>query len=416
MQEHHSALGNKAFGDGAFSLTTVKYRSHIDALKAVEFAFRDAGGVSLLIGPGGSGRTTILREFALHLANEAEAIFVDGSHLKPHQLLAKILTQLGGDVRAGSDEQMLREASRIAMEQTRLRPPPVVIIDNVDRMYPSSLGTLNALAGVETDARFALRFILSGHETLQNLVNSDRMTNLAQRYPGAYKLGPLSAKETMIYLHARMQAAGSERADTVFPFDVCDRLREQSGGWPGQLNRFALDAIKRSSGFPLSVVDTYPPRQKQRPVADLPVLSQNDTNSRLPPRLLVSRDGKTVQDYAFKEKKVLLGRSDFVDVIINDDFVSKVHAVFLLYSDALVLLDLNSANGTTVNSETVRKTILKSGDIISLGNHRIKVENAPPVSEEMEELLKSPDTLKMKNLVDLRRLRAQRQTRLVSKS
>jgi len=111
----------------------------------------------------------------------------------------------------------------------------------------------------------------------------------------------------------------------------------------------------------------------------------------------------------------LLGRSDFADVVINDDFVSKIHAAFLLYSDALVLLDLNSANGTTVNSHTVKKTILKSGDIISLGNHRIKIENAPPVSAEMETLLKSPDTLKMKNLVDLRRLQAQRQTRLVGK-
>ena len=110
---------------------------------------------------------------------------------------------------------------------------------------------------------------------------------------------------------------------------------------------------------------------------------------------------------------MLLGRSDFVDVIVDDDFVSKVHAVFLLYADALVLLDLNSANGTTVNSESIKKTILKSDDIISLGNHRIKVENAPPVSAEIEELLKSPDTLKMKNLVDLRRQRAKRRTKAV---
>jgi pSer/pThr/pTyr-binding forkhead associated (FHA) protein len=80
----------------------------------------------------------------------------------------------------------------------------------------------------------------------------------------------------------------------------------------------------------------------------------------------------------------------------------------LLYSDALVLLDLNSANGTTVNSVKVRKTILRDNDVISLGRHRIKVENAPPISADMEALLKAPDTIKMKNLVDLRRQRARR--------
>jgi type II secretory pathway predicted ATPase ExeA len=418
MQENYSSLANKAFGDDANSLITVKYRSHIDALKAVESSLRDAGGVSLLFGSDGSGKTTILREFALHLANETDVVYIDGSHLKPHQLLAKMLTQLGGDVHAGSDEQMLREVSDVVSEQTRSWQPPVMIIDNVDRMYPSSLRVLNTLAGVEVDTRFALRFLLSGHSALKNLIDSDGMTNMAQRYPASYTLGPLSAKETMIYLHARLQAAGSERADTVFPFDVCDRLREQSAGWPGQLNKFAREAIKRSSGFPLSVVDTYGASEKTREASgtNLPVLEQKESTSRLPPRLVVSKNGAVISEYTFKEKKVLLGRSDFVDVIIDDDFVSKVHAVFLLYSDALVMLDLNSANGTTVNSETVKKTILKSDDIISLGNHRLKVENAPLVSEEMEELLKSPDTLKMKNLVDLRRQRARRRTKVVGRN
>lgn len=415
MQVNHSSLGKQAFGDDAHSLTTVKYRSHIDALKAVESSLHDAGGVSLLFGADGSGKSTILREFAMHLASETDVVFIDGNHVKPHELLSKMLTQLGGDLQSGSADQMLHEVSDIAVEQTRSWQPPVFIIDNVDRMYPSSLRIVNTLAGVEVDTRFAARLILAGHSSLQNLVDSDGMSNISQRYPGTFSLEPLSAKETMIYLHARLQAAGSERSDTIFPFDVCDRLREQSGGWPGQLNRFALEAIKRSSSFPLSVVDTYGANEKTRQATDIPVLSQNETASRLPPRLVLTRDGKSISEYTFKDKKVLLGRSDFVDVVVDDDFVSKVHAVFLLYSDALVLLDLNSSNGTTVNSVLTRKTILKSDDIISLGNHRLKVENAPPVSAEMEQLLKSPDTLKMKNLIDMRRLRAKRRTRAVKK-
>ena len=67
-----------------------------------------------------------------------------------------------------------------------------------------------------------------------------------------------------------------------------------------------------------------------------------------------------------------------------------------------MLLDLNSANGTTVNSATVRSTILQTNDIISLGHHRIKVLNAPAISEDMKKLLSAPDTIRMKNLVDLR--------------
>jgi len=222
----------------------------------------------------------------------------------------------------------------------------------------------------------------------------------------------------MIYLHARLRAAGLEQADTVFPFDVCDRLRDQSGGWPGLLNHFALEAYERATDFPVSVVDTVQdgrPAQEKEKSARIPVLSRDTDQKRSPPRLIVTREGTVTTEYTFSEKKVLIGRSDFADVIINDDFVSKLHIALLLYSDALVLLDLNSANGTTVNSMKVKKTILKDDDIISLGHHRVKIADAPPISEEMAQLLKSPDTIKMKSLVDMRKLHARRQARLVSK-
>lgn len=410
MQANQSALGNKAFGDASDALTTVKYRSHLDALKAVESSLQGDGGISLLFGSDGAGKSTILRKFAMHLSADTDVVFLDGRELDPHQFLSKTLQQLGSQPSSDSVEQMLREIRAIVVEQSQSWQAPVLIVDNVERMHPSTLGVLNTLAGIEVGTSFAMRFIFAGTRSLQNLVDSEGLSNISQRYPGAFHMEPLSAKETMLYLHARLRAAGHDRADTIFPFDVCDRLREQSGGWPGMLNLFALEAIKRSSGFPLSVVDTYGAKQKTREASatNLPVLELEERVNRQPPRLVISKDGQTVSEFIFNGNKVLLGRSDFVDVIVEDDFVSKVHAVFLLYTDALVLLDLNSSNGTTVNSVTTKKTILKSDDVISLGNHRLKVENAPEVSEEMEELLKSPDTLKMKNLVDLRRQRAKR--------
>ena len=365
----------------------------------------------------------------MHLSSDTDVVMLDGRELDPQQFLARMLQQLGCQPTSSSDDELLREVFDIVTEQAHSWRPPVLIVDNVDRMFPSTLGIINTLAAVEVDDRFALKFILAGTRATQNLIESDGMTNVAGREPGSFTMQPLSAKETTIYLHARLKAAGREEADTIFPFDVCDRLREQSGGWPGMLNLFALEAIKRSSGFPISVADTRPAKQGDAPVkqakvparedkaavsaADLPVLGAKDRATRRPPSLTVTKNGKVVTEYTFKGNKVLLGRSDFVDVIVDDDYVSKVHAIFLLYSDALVLLDLNSSNGTTVNSAVTKKTILRSGDILSLGKHRVKVNNAPAVTADMEEMIRSPDTLKMKNLIDLRRQRAARRIKAV---
>ncbi|MEJ2128812.1 MAG: FHA domain-containing protein, partial [Woeseiaceae bacterium] len=84
----------------------------------------------------------------------------------------------------------------------------------------------------------------------------------------------------------------------------------------------------------------------------------------------------------------------------------KLHVMLQQHGDALVLLDLNSTNGTIVNSVETPKKILRNNDIITLGSHRLKVENLPTVGREMAEKIRRADTLTLQNLDDIRRKRA----------
>ena len=77
----------------------------------------------------------------------------------------------------------------------------------------------------------------------------------------------------------------------------------------------------------------------------------------------------------------------------------------MLYSDGIVLLDLNSVNGTTVNSVRVKSTLLLNDDIISLGHHRLKVMNVPAPDQVAAGRATAADTRRMKNLDEMRRKR-----------
>ena len=135
------------------------------------------------------------------------------------------------------------------------------------------------------------------------------------------------------------------------------------------------------------------------------------------PSFVVTRHRNTLGEYTVADKKILIGRSEFADIVIEDRFASKLHAMIMVYSDGLVLIDLNSANGVSVNSQKVKCIVLRDDDIIQIGHHRLKVQDAPPLSDEMREVLESKDTVKMKNIVDVQKLKAaQRKLEAISKA
>lgn len=62
-----------------------------------------------------------------------------------------------------------------------------------------------------------------------------------------------------------------------------------------------------------------------------------------------------------------IGRKSGNDIVINNEHVSRHHAQILMVGGGCEILDLGSTVGTSVNGKRVNRTILKPGDVISLG-------------------------------------------------
>lgn len=379
MATDGSSIARKAFGEGAAKGLIVSYESHEAAHRFISTALGDPNGVALLQGPRGAGKTTIVNEQLPWLQREALVASFDGGRTTTRGLVSGMLSQFGVEIIPEGDEQMLQMLSSYLSDKVRTGPAPVLIVDNADRLGSSTMSLLNWLAALDVKGRFALRIVLTGRERLAEMAANHSMRNLERRHPAVFSMNPLSRREAVIYLRTRVIAAGGEKPEEIFSIDVCEHLHELSRGWPGRLNDFALESLGR--------IDEV-----------------KDTSS--VPRVIITCDGATIAEYSVTKRESIIGRDKMADIVIDDSYVSKLHAMLQLYANGLVLLDLNSTNGTLVNSVESKKAVLRNNDVISLGRHRLKVENVPALSQDMAEKIKRADTLTLKNLEDVRRSRA----------
>jgi len=75
------------------------------------------------------------------------------------------------------------------------------------------------------------------------------------------------------------------------------------------------------------------------------------------------------------EERVTVGRALDNTIRMEDGTVSHHHAMFVLDGDGYKLRDLNSTNGTRVNSMRVTETKLTNGDQVRMGSVEMRYES-----------------------------------------
>lgn len=132
------------------------------------------------------------------------------------------------------------------------------------------------------------------------------------------------------------------------------------------------------------------------------------------PRLIATFNGQVVQDFEFSGTRALIGRSDFCDIHLDEHCVSRQHALLINDEGTLILFDLRSKNRTYVNSVEVATRVLHDSDIVSIGNHRLKVDLPERAGITGEAPSSAGDTARMKSIEDARREKLRRHMQIAA--
>jgi FtsZ-binding cell division protein ZapB len=106
---------------------------------------------------------------------------------------------------------------------------------------------------------------------------------------------------------------------------------------------------------------------------DSPVTACDDADTEPHPlRMIVARNTNTSNTYPIKSGSLSLGSSPDNDIQISSSFISRHHAQIVSNGAECVLKDMNSTNGTYINSKRIKRHALRNGDLIVMGKHRFE--------------------------------------------
>jgi len=211
-------------------------RLHQDALAHLIYGLQGEGGIILLTGEVGTGKTTISRKLLEDVPANTEIAWIINPKLSVEELLAAICDELSIDYVQGqvSIKQFTDLISASLIEAHGQGRNTVLMIDEAQNLSPEVLEQLRLLTNLETNERKLLQIILLGQPELKTMLDRQDLRQLAQRITARYHLNSLSRFETGEYIRHRLAVAGCDRL--VFPARSINHIHHLSRGIPRLIN------------------------------------------------------------------------------------------------------------------------------------------------------------------------------------
>jgi len=412
MELSAAGLSEQPFPTHGKPLAVASYASKISVIETLNKTNVHPTGLALLQGPPLSGKSTLIRTFVRSLPEHCSVAVIDGKGLNTTNLLISVLRQFGFELELSSANELLGLLRVFALQQAASHESPLLIIEHAHELNPSALRTLCELAELRVRQFSALKMVLVSDCSLGPIMAAQAMEPIAKRVVHDVHLHPMNQGETRQYLHSKLRAAGSENPESVFPDEVSRIIWEASAGWPGIVDRVALLALAQSESLPVTAADI------EHPVLPTGTWTDNGASDikpdeivpPAPPRIYVTNNGSILNELTMDKTRAMVGRSAHNDISISSRFVSRHHALLVRHGTSTFLMDLNSTNGTFVNSKRVSNHVLMHNDVITIGHHHIKFDDPCATTGSGQDDIDFTDTAIMKTLGDMRSLLAQENT------
>jgi len=219
-------------------------KRHNEALASLYYGVRRRKGFVVLTGEVGTGKTLLVR-CLLQILRRADVAYayVFNSRLTPMEFLQYIAGDFRLPTSGKSKSELLLELGTYVIARGQRNLTTVLIVDEAHHLSVDVLEEIRLLTNLETPHAKLLQILLIGQPELDEKLDADNLRQLKQRIALRSCLGPLELDEAAGYIHRRLQLAGSERPDIVFPIETVLEVHRHSRGYPRLVNTLCENGL-----------------------------------------------------------------------------------------------------------------------------------------------------------------------------
>jgi general secretion pathway protein A len=213
---------------------------HREALAHLQYGLQGAGGIVLLTGDIGTGKTTISRRFLVRAPAQCRVAYIFNPRLNVIELLRSICEEFDIELELSNDREptvkdLLDPLNAFLLAAHAARRNPVLVIDEAQNLSADVLEQLRLLTNLETNERKLLQIVLIGQPELRQLLARPELEQLSQRVVARFHLGALDEADTVHYIQHRLGIAG-RTGPVPFAPRALRRIHQLSGGVPRRIN------------------------------------------------------------------------------------------------------------------------------------------------------------------------------------
>lgn len=182
---------------------------HSRAISHLVYGLAQEEGFVVITGEVGAGKTTLVEHLWTQLDRRSYAVGrVVTTLVSGDDLLRLAVTSFGVQDDSADKATLLRRFEAMVHVQRAAGRRCLLVVDEAQNLSVAALEELRMLSNITVDGRASVQTVLLGQPQFRPLLARPELEQLRQRVLASYHLGPLSERETRLYIEHRLRMVG----------------------------------------------------------------------------------------------------------------------------------------------------------------------------------------------------------------